>query len=270
MTLLLILIGFIVGTFGTLIGAGGGFILMPVLLLLYPDDAPETLTAISLAIVFFNALSGSIAYAYKRRIHYRSAVIFSAASAPGALLGAYTTQYFSRDHFELMFGILMCALAIYLLAPRSKTGVVAATSPIKHPVHQMVDRLGGTHLISYNIWVGIAVSIVVGFVSSLLGIGGGIVHVPALVNLLNFPVHIATATSHAILVVMSAIGTGEHLSAGQLDGTWARILALAPGVVVGAQVGAFFSGRVKGAWIIRALALALLSVGVRFVFAALT
>jgi|GEM_PF-4714643 len=52
----LVALGFCAGAFGTLIGAGGGFVLVPLLLLLYPHDPPETLTAISLAVVFFNAL----------------------------------------------------------------------------------------------------------------------------------------------------------------------------------------------------------------------
>ncbi len=59
--LLLVGLGFFIGTFGTLIGAGGGFILMPLLLLMYPDMSPDVLTSISLAVVFLNASSGSIA-----------------------------------------------------------------------------------------------------------------------------------------------------------------------------------------------------------------
>lgn len=63
---LLVLIGFAVGAFGTVVGAGGGFILTPILLLLYPHESAQTLTAISLAVVFFNAASGSAAYARQR------------------------------------------------------------------------------------------------------------------------------------------------------------------------------------------------------------
>lgn len=55
----LIGLGFLVGLYGTLIGAGGGFILMPLLLLLHPQANPQHLTAISLAVVFFNALAGA-------------------------------------------------------------------------------------------------------------------------------------------------------------------------------------------------------------------
>ena len=63
---LLVLLGFGVGAFGTLVGAGGGFILTPILLLLYPHDPPKLLTAISLMAVFFNAGSGTVAYAHPR------------------------------------------------------------------------------------------------------------------------------------------------------------------------------------------------------------
>ena len=59
----LLLMGFFTRGYGTLIGAGGGFVLLPVLLLLYPQENPEILTSISLAVVFFNALSGTEAYA---------------------------------------------------------------------------------------------------------------------------------------------------------------------------------------------------------------
>ena len=68
----LIPVGFIIGTYGTLIGAGGGFVLVPMLILLYPQESPEVITSISLAVVFFNALSGSLAYMRLKRVDYRS------------------------------------------------------------------------------------------------------------------------------------------------------------------------------------------------------
>jgi uncharacterized membrane protein YfcA len=68
----LIPLGVVTGAYGTLIGAGGGFVLMPLLLLLYRDESPEIITSISLAVVFFNALSGSLAYARMKRIDYKS------------------------------------------------------------------------------------------------------------------------------------------------------------------------------------------------------
>ena len=84
---LLCLLGFGVGVFGTLVGAGGGFILTPVLLLVYPQSSPALITAISLIAVFFNAGSGSIAYARQRRIDYRRASCSRSARCPDRCSG---------------------------------------------------------------------------------------------------------------------------------------------------------------------------------------
>lgn len=261
---ILSILGFCVGTFGTLIGAGGGFILVPVLLILYPALAPETLTGISLAVVCANAISGSVAYAFKKRIDYRSAIIFSIAAAPGSILGAYAISLIPRENFELAFGIVMILIASFLLFEKKQTGEVTKLKT-QHPVRVLTDKSGQQHHISYNSKLGVLISIVVGFVSSLLGIGGGIIHVPALVKILNFPVHIATATSHAILAVVALIGLTVHVFAGDLDSSVTQILWLVPSVIIGAQLGAYLSHRVNGPWIMRALAIGLLSVGIRFV-----
>ena len=70
----LICAGFIVGAAGTLIGAGGGFILVPLLILTHPEYSPEIVTAISIAIVASNATSGSIAYSSSGRIDYKAGI----------------------------------------------------------------------------------------------------------------------------------------------------------------------------------------------------
>ena len=103
----LIVLGFGTGAYGTLIGAGGGFVLVPILLLLYPHDGPHLITSISLAVVFFNAASGSEAYARMGRVDYRSGLLFAIATIPGAVLGALTTSLLPRSLFDMTFGVLL-------------------------------------------------------------------------------------------------------------------------------------------------------------------
>jgi hypothetical protein len=264
----LIPLGFFIGTYGTLRGAGGGFILMPILLLLYPGESPELLTSISLAVVFFNAFSGSVAYARMRRIDYRSGFLFSAATIPGAIFGALTTGYIPRRLFDVIFGLLMIAASVFLLLRPNRKNEVKEKSPNYHLTRKLIEANGAGHTYSYNPIVGVGLSLFVGFISSLLGIGGGIIHVPALVHILNFPVHIATATSHFILSVMAMTGTTVHIATGVFShGVWRTVL-LAIGVLLGAQLGARLSIRVHGDWIIRGLAIALGFVGVRILLMA--
>jgi uncharacterized protein len=259
----LVPLGFVIGACGTLIGAGGGFVLMPVLLLLFPNDNPELITSISLAVVFFNALSGSTAYAPMRRIDYRSGLLFAAATIPGAILGALTTDYVPRRLFDGVFGLVLVAASLFLLLNGHTEPKPAGGNPRDTVCRTLVERDGTAHRFSFNPRLGLAISFVVGYVSSLLGIGGGIVHVPALVHFLNFPVHVATATSHFILAIMALAGTLVHVAKGTFVHGTGRTAALAIGVILGAPLGARISKRVHGRWIMRGLAVALGLVGVR-------
>jgi uncharacterized membrane protein YfcA len=262
-------LGFLVGAFGTFIGAGGGFILIPVLLIAYPQAATETLTSISLAVIFFNASSGSWAYAKMKRIDYRSGFLFAAASIPGAVLGALTTDYIPRRIFNAAFGILMIITAVFLMFHTEDEHVTIHKREKGLTTRHVIETDGAIHTFSYNPSIGVILSFFVGYLSSLLGIGGGIVHVPALVGLLNFPVHIATATSHFMLAIMALTGTLVHIVTGSFShGGVRRTIMLGIGVLIGAQVGACLAKYVHGVWIIRVLAIALASVGIRILLMA--
>ncbi len=267
-------LGLFIGAFGTLIGAGGGFILVPILLLLYPNENTELITGISLAVVFFNALSGSLAYARMKRIDYKSGTIFSIATIPGAVLGALSTAYVPRGVFDLLFGVLMILASVYLWVsdPRATAARLSRQNPgdlhasKRHLTERtLVDADGVRYHYEFDLRVGIVLSVFVGFVSSLLGVGGGFIHVPALVHLLNFPVHVATATSQFVLAVMALAGTLVHIATGVFSHGVRRTLMLGIGVIVGAQAGALLSNRIGGRAIIRGLAVALAFVGVRLI-----
>jgi uncharacterized protein len=268
-------LGLLIGAFGTLIGAGGGFILVPILLIVYPQDNTELITSISLAVVFFNALSGTWAYSRMKRVDYKSGITFAIATIPGAILGAVSTSYVSRHAFDIIFGVLMIVSGVFLWIS-AKDDHAHAQAP-SHPqtqnspraVRDLVDADGVRYHYEYNAVTGIVLSIFVGFVSSLLGVGGGFIHVPALSRLLNFPVHIATATSHFVLAVMALTGTLVHVANGVFAHGVRRTGALAVGVLLGAQIGARMSNRVGGKWIIRGLALALVFVGIRLIWSEL-
>lgn len=265
----LIPLGFVIGAYGTLVGAGGGFVLVPVLLLLYPTEDPEIITSISLAVVFCNALSGSWAYARMRRIDYQSGLLFASASVPGAILGAWSTAYVPRRLFDAVLGLLMMAASIFLFLYSSWEKEATGNQLCHHLTRNLVEKNGTVHTFSYNPRVGLGLSFFVGYISSLLGIGDGIVHVPILVHLLNFPVHVATATSHFILAIMALMGTVVHIVTGAFSHGIRRTITLAVGVLLGAQGGALFSNMVRGHWILRGLAIALGFAGIRIFIMAL-
>lgn len=263
--LLLGLLGFVVGAFGTLVGAGGGFLLVPILLLLYPDRPPDVITAMSLFVVLGNASSGTVAYARQKRIDVRSGLAFAVATLPGAVAGAIVVKSIDRHTFNLVFAVVLAAIGVYLLLPRP---VATIREPLRGRgvvSRTLTDRDGTTYVYAYRRWQGLAISAGVGFVSSLLGIGGGIVHVPVMAIVLRFPVHLATATSHMVLALMALETTAVHLADGTLrwDQTLAQAAFMSFGAIVGAQVGARLSNRIHGHHILQALGGALLLVAAR-------
>lgn len=251
--LLLLIIGLFVGILGTIIGAGGGFILVPILLILFPEKTPEEITSISLAVVFFNSISGTLAYHKMKRIDYKSGLIYAVSTIPGAILGTLVITLISKNIFNLIFGIILIILASYLfLKPENKNN-------IKNSITETPTK-------TQKKWLGVFINLTIGFISTLLGIGGGIMRVPTLVHLLNFPVHIATATSHFIVAIMAFSGSIVHLINGNYENNLIPIITLSVAAIIGAQIGARLSNKVKGSIIIRILALTLSLIGLRMIF----
>lgn len=270
--LLLIPLGIAVGAFGTLVGAGGGFVLVPVLLLLYPGRDPETITSMSLLVVCANAASGSFAYARQRRIDYRSGWWFILGTLPGAVAGAIVVGFIPRRTFDAIFATVLIVIGGYLMLRSGRQGIVPPLTGRGVVRRRITDANGQTFVYAFRLWQGVAISTGVGFVSSLLGIGGGIVHVPIMATVLHFPVHIAAATSHFVLAFMAAEGTAVHFANGSLGWNLAlgQAALIAAGAIPGAQLGARLSHRLHGGMIIRALAGALILVGLRLAFKALS
>lgn len=267
---LLVLLGFFTGTYGSLVGVGGGFVLVPVMLMVYADtfEDPAVITAISLAVVFLNSVSASWAYGRMKRIDYRVGIPFAMATVPGAILGAGATTLVDRHTFILVFGLFMMGMAAFLfLKPaRGKVGGRGGEEGEGgEGGAQEIPRL----LPRGRFAAGLGASLLVGFLSSFLGIGGGVLHVPMMIYVLQFPVHIATATSQFILAITSMSGAGTHLATGTLARGAFQVFFLSIGVIFGAQAGAQLSRHLHGAWIVRGLALAIGAAGVRFVYTAL-
>lgn len=269
----LLTIGFVIGTLGTLIGAGGGFVLVPLLILTHPDFSAETITAISIAVVAGNAISGTVAYARIGRIDYRAGLIFALFTIPGSIIGVYSTRFIPIHLFHVIFGCLLLVLATYLIFKKQAHSHPASYNPAlrRWKKHSIEDKQGTRFSYTYNQTLGIIISVIVGYLSPLLGIGGGIIHVPAMVNWLHFPVYIATATSHFILAIMASVSVLVHVFNGSYNDPYVvrMVITLAIGVLAGAQLGAYLSHKIHGRIIIRVLAVCIGLVGLRILIGAL-
>lgn len=253
--LLYVLIGFLVAALGTLIGAGGGIIFVPLFLYMFPQWDPYMVAGTSLTIVMANAISGSLAYIKQKKVLYGAAIMFSVATLPGSVIGAIWSNYFNGSTFKLSFGILLLFISALIGYKNFNKG--------KQKQEVEVDM----NTFTYNKTVGILISFVVGFISSIFGIGGGVIHVPALVYVLSFPAHVATATSHFILAISSIVGFGMHFFEQHINFTVA--ISCSIGAIIGAQVGAKISKRTKARAILLILSGALALLAFRLIYVAL-
>jgi uncharacterized membrane protein YfcA len=268
--ILLALLGVVVGTYGTLVGVGGGFLIVPLLLIIYKLP-PAAAAATSLVVVLLNAASGSVTYIRRGRVDIRTGLLLAAATVPGAFfIGPELAERIPDRAFKIGFGVFLLAMATLLfLRPERKSSSTGGgpRKGIWMLRRTFRDGSGASMDYEFDVVLAVVLSFAVGVLSSMLGIGGGIVHVPALIHFMSFPVHVATATSQFVLAFTAAAGVAKYASGGHV--VWPLAAVIGVGVIVGAQVGARLSHRMKGGRIIRLLVLAIVLLGGRLIWSAL-
>lgn len=254
--ILFLILGVGVGVLGSLVGIGGGLICVPVFIFFLSEGAvlpyfktAAEITGTSLFIVLINALSGAVAYVRQKRVLFSAAVPFALATLPGAFMGSYIVDKFSFQMLNLYYGIFIGIMALLIY--------INASSKKREDVLKLPENF------KYNKPVGVIASMGVGFLSSIFGVGGGIIHVPLMVYALNFPVHIATATSCFILMISSLGGTVTHVVLNHV--VWVPAIAISIGAAIGAQIGAKISQKTKSKTILTILALSMLFVSIRLI-----
>ena len=255
----LFILGIGVGSFGALVGIGGGLIMVPLFMyFLMPPSGNTFLTVqqvvgTSLFGVLLNALSGTWAYLRQKRIMLRAALPFALATVPGAFLGSYVSEWFSGPGFSIFFGGTLTFLGLFMYwNSRGRKATMSA------------DGFDPAALPSGKIALGVFFSLFVGFLSSILGIGGGVVHVPIMVFVLGFPPLVAVATSTFVLMVSAAVGVAGHALLDHI--VWAPAIAVGCGAIVGAQIGAKIARKSKPRLIVILLSIVMVLLGCQLIW----
>lgn len=258
--LIVIITGVIVGAVGTLVGAGGGFVIVPILLIFY-GFSPIHAIGTSIVAVFLNALSGTFSYIHQQRIDYDLGLRFAVFSIPGVFIGSMTAQYFNLTIFSLLLAMILFALAYSLIFLGNLKFVCAST---EHTLQSRMikDSTGEIYKYSPDLSIGYGGSFLVGLISGLFGIGGGLIHMP-MMTFIGIPVHIASATSHFIITITSLFGIMIFMGLKAIDFDYAIFLGV--GVIMGAYYGARLSMIASSQTIKRIIAGLLILVAIRLI-----
>ncbi|ALS23812.1 MULTISPECIES: sulfite exporter TauE/SafE family protein [Paenibacillus] len=246
-------VGLIAATFGSLVGLGGGIIIVPALVYLGPYFIGESIpisTAVgtSLAVLIFTALSSTVTFFKQKRVDFKSGWLLFITCGPGAMLGSYTTQYVNAKSFQLGFGIFMLFMAVLLILRDYLKPL-----DIKWSIERTyTDGKGQTFQYGYSVLPVLVIGLAVGFIAGLFGVGGGALLVPVMVILFRYPPHVATATSMFVILLSALMGSTTHFALGEVN-LW-MVLGLAPTAIVGGWLGAVIASRLgskKLLWVLR-------------------
>ncbi len=229
----------VAGFFGSLVGLGGGIIVVPALTLIYGIDIRY---AIGASIVSVIATSSGAAAAYVREgmTNLRTAMLLEIGTTTGAVSGACLAGILQGPWLYVIFGVMLAASAVAMLRRLRDS-----EEPV--PPDAWADRfqLHGSYFdesqqreVAYRVThtrLGFCLMYLAGAVSGLLGIGSGVLKVPAMDLAMRIPIKVSTATSNFMIGVTAAASAGVYFARGDVDPFIAAPVAL--GVVLGAVAG---------------------------------
>ena len=259
----LTLLGLGAGSFGAAVGAGGGVVLVPLLLAL-TDLEPPVVVGTSLALVAVNGITIAPAYMKRGLVDRRGGLIFGLAAMPGSAIAPFVVEAVAGGIFRVLLALLVLALAVQLFANNpDKSGREAQRHLVRVGVvkRRIEAEKGQVFEYEYSEPLAAAFNMALGFVSAFFGTGGGYIRTPVLVEVFRFPVRVAVATSMFAMAFYATAGTAVHSYLDNVN--WVMVLWMGIGTVIGGQIGARVAATVRASWIVRVLALVLAAIGLR-------
>jgi uncharacterized membrane protein YfcA len=236
------------GLLGSLLGLGGGIIVVPALTLLLGVDIRFAIGA-SIVSVIATSSGAAAAYVRERMTNLRVAMALELATTAGALSGAYIAGLIHGVYLYIVFGLLMGYSALMMLTNHREH---ADKPPAPDALADRLNLHGGYYdpavgqEITYRVArtkLGFVLMYAAGILSGLLGIGSGVLKVPAMDLAMRIPIKASTATSNFMIGVTAAASAGVYFARGDIDPFVAA--PVAAGVLLGATAGSRLLGRLQ-------------------------
>jgi uncharacterized membrane protein YfcA len=269
MIILYALTGIGVGFVAALLGLGGGFIMVPLLNLVFGIPIHQSIGT-SLFTIVFTSSSSSVEYVRKRISDLKLAAMMIPFTITGAVVGANISVLIPEDILRAIFGVVLFIASVRMFLKRNlkdKSDLKSDTSSSESEskflcVKRVCTDLDGTQ---FEYTVSIPLIALFGFFaglsSGLLGVGGGIIQVPVLNLVFGIPIHVAIATSLFIIIFTSVFGMTTHLFLGNVLISIGILLAI--GTVIGGQIGARTAQKINREKLRKIFAIVLAFTGIR-------
>jgi len=239
--LVLFLISIAAGVLGSLIGLGGGVVVVPVLTILFHIDIRLAIGA-SIVSVIATSSGAAATYVKEKMTNLRAGMFLEIATTTGAISGAYLTTVLSPKFLFILFGTVLTYSAFAVYHKRHAAAVLSVSNDKianYFQLHGSYYDEAEKQEIAYKVTgtkLGLFMMYIAGMVSALLGIGSGALKVPAMDLAMHLPMKVSTATSNFMIGVTAAASAGFYFARGQIDPVIAA--PVAAGVLIGAMLGA--------------------------------
>ena len=261
--LVLILIGMLSAILGSLVGIGGGIIIVPTLIYfgmelhILEGITPQIAIGTSSLILIITGLSSTLGYLKVKQVDVKNGSIFLFGLIPGALIGSVLSRYLTFDAFNLYFGIFLIFVSILLLV-RHRIKPMTWFENARY-LKSYTDLQGVTHHYSVHPVVAVVTTFVIGVISGLFGIGGGALMTPLMLIVFRFPPHVAVGTSMMMIFFSSVASSAGHIVQGHV--AWGYALILIVSSYFGAQLGVRLNQRMQSDMIVNLLRIVMLCMG---------
>ena len=240
--LLMVSGGIAAGLFGSLLGLGGGVLIVPLLTLGFGLPLHQAV-GVSLVCVIMTSSAASGVYLERHVANLRLGLTLELFTAIGAVVGGSIAFLLDERWLEALFaGILIYVAVTMLVAGRDAAGDAETPPAAPQGEPTAVDRLSGEGYRVHRLGLGLVGSTGAGVASALFGIGGGIIKVPVMHVGMGVPLQVATATSNLMIGITASVGALVYLVHGEIDPYLAGPTAI--GVFVGATFGSRIADRI--------------------------
>jgi uncharacterized membrane protein YfcA len=262
----LLAFGVLIGAYSVAIGAGGAFLVAPLLLVRYPDAEPELIATASLATVILSSGLSSVVVTREGRVDLRVGFAISAVAVPAALLAAAGTSLLPRDVFVMGIAFILVALAVWLAwRPHGPDPELS-----EHGWSRRIeDRTGNIFIYRVPVLRSILPLVIAAFIATLAGISGGPLKVPLLTRIMLMPHAIAVPTVHIANASAAGAAVALHLALGHGGEPLQAALWLGIGMVAANPLGQRARRSFGEGALTRLLALGLLGIGAQTAWGAL-
>jgi uncharacterized protein len=256
---------------GGMLGMASGIFIVPILTMLCHVDLRNAIGA-SIVSVIACSCGSAAAFLKERLTNVRLAIVLETATTTGALTGVLLAGRIPNPFLFFMFGTILLLSAGQMVARRNgpvsfRTRSLDHDSRVRELDSSYPDRELGLD-IAYRVErlpIGLMLMYVAGLVSALLGIGSGVLKVPAMDTALRLPIKVSSATSNFMICVTAAASAGAYFMRGEIVAAITGPVAL--GSVVGAILGARLLVSISNQRIRLLFAAVLIAVAVQMIFA---